>query len=234
MQTIKFNPVSKIAEQIVPRPRPAKEYFPQWYKETTAFHTPKPEFSLESGSANKTIKHCMPFADAMTMGYIQESWVDLNFEFNEDGTFSFYEASPPPCVNFRSHVSMKIPSDFHQVEFTFIPQWMPESPSGYSVLLTHPLNHIDLPFYVTSGVIDSDKFTQSLDNSSVPFYLKSSFSGIIPKGTPLFQYVPIKRDQWKSIEKEYDQEAQAKIAHQVRSKFWGGYKKNFWSKKIYS
>lgn len=234
MQKIHFNPVSKIAEQTVPRPKPAREYMPQWYKEMPAFKTPKPKFDLETAEANKTLKHCVPFSDAMTMGYIQESWVDMNFEFYEDGTFSFFESFSPHSVNFRQDPSMPVPEEFHQIEFVFNPQWVPEVPSGYSVLWTHPLNHTDLPFHVLSGVVDSDKFTQSLEKSSLPFYMKKSFSGIIPKGTPLFQYIPIKRDSWESFENKYNEEAQRKMGHMVKSKFWGGYKKYFWTKKIYS
>ena len=89
---IEFNPVSKLAELTVPPPKPAKEYLPDWYKNIKPFHTNPPEFN-DLGRANRTVKMCMPFADSMTSGYIQESWQDINIEvkLSKDGKTEFSE-----------------------------------------------------------------------------------------------------------------------------------------------
>src|SRR5215475_8103617 len=36
--------------------------------------------------------------------------------------------------------------------------WTIEAPEGYAVLLTHPLNRVDLPFTTLTGIVDCDRY----------------------------------------------------------------------------
>lgn len=236
MNFVKFNPTSTLVEDVVPAPKPARNFMPNWYKKTPAFSGNKPTVK-DNGVANTTVKMCMPFVDSMNAGYIQESWQDININIEEegDGKFKLNYSFPskPNIIDMRESPNIPLSSDFYPFEFTFHPPWIPELPKGWSMLYVHPLNRFDLPFQFLSGFVDSDSFTQSREYSNMPFYIKSNFTGIIPKGTPMVQMIPVKRSDWKSSIKNYSEREQSKITNIVRQKFWGGYKNNFWSKKIY-
>jgi hypothetical protein len=107
-------------------------------------------------------------------------------------------------------------------------------PKGYSALYVSPLNRHDLPFYTLSGIVDSDSHIQSEKDSNIPFLLKNNFSGIIKKGTPLYQIIPIKRDSWDSKFNEFNKEENIVETQKLRQHFWGAYKKIHWKKKEYN
>lgn len=236
MHVVKFNPTSREAEFAVPPPRPAREYISDWYKSIGAFETKKPIIDPKD-KANKTIKLCAPFGDAISAGYIQETWQDIYFEVDKDDPSSFSYVFPvqPPIMSHRDKSSMPMGEDFYPAEFTFHPPWAPELPKGWSMLYVSPLNKPEIPFWVSSGIIDSDRFTQSLERANIPFYLKKSFNGgIIPKGTPMYQMIPIKRESWTSKPMEFSLEKQLRVGLEPLKTYWGGYKKMFWQKKEYS
>jgi len=233
---IRFNPSSKLAELTVPPPKPAREYIPEWYKKIGAFDTPKPVIS-EKGTVNITLKQCMPFIDSLTAGYIQETWQDLYIDFSKDenGQMNFTYSTPtgPEMVNTRPKPNTPIPEDFYPIEFVFHQPWVPEVPNGWSILTVNPLNRLDLPFHVFSGIVESDTFTQADPRPNTPFLIKKSTSGIIPKGTPFCQFIPYKRSDWESAVNNYNEEEQLKFHTLVSQYFWGGYKKLYWKKKTY-
>ena len=110
--------------------------------------------------------------------------------------------------------------------------WIPKLPDGYSLLITHPHNRLDLPFTTLSGIIDADKF-HHVGFGQYPFYIDHNFEGVIPLGTPMFQMIPFKRDEWKSILKDYDPIEQKKRSYISLREFWNVYKNYFWQKKKY-
>jgi hypothetical protein len=65
----------------------------------------------------------------------------------------------------------------------------------------------------------------------MPFFIRDGFEGEIPVGTPIAQVFPIKRDSWQSSEhlKTYDYNT----FDVVKQSFERGYKKLWWSKKVY-
>lgn len=237
---IRFNPISELTRVSVPAPKPAREYIPEWYKAIPAFQNGKPSFNPEVGITDRTIKMCMPFADSLSMGYIQETWQEINFSFSdlEDGkkAFNYYYPTKPDIAGIRNQGAhhFPIPQEYYQFELTWHPVWIPEVPKGYSVLITHPLNRPDLPFLTLNGVIDCDTYTQSEEGSNLPFLLKKDFTGIIPAGTPMYQVIPFKREDWSRETNEYNPELQAHSVQKLRQVFWGGYKKAHWQKKTYS
>lgn len=234
---IEFNPVSKLSELTVPCPKPAKEYIPEWYKNIKAFHTEKPEFN-DLGRSNRTVKMCVPFYDSFSSGYIQESWQDISIELNakDDGTYnlSYHYPTDPPIMSLRQNSSqINIDNSYYPLDLVWHPQWTPKLPKGYSALIISPLNRHDLPFYTLSGIVDFDSHFQSESGSNLPFLLKSNFTGIIKKGTPLYQIIPFKRERWNSIKNIFNEEENIKEVQKMRQYFWGAYKKIHWSKKEY-
>lgn len=232
---IKFNPTSKDHDTMLCPPQPSKNYIPDWFKKQNAFENNKIKIS-ENGLSNATAKMCMPFNDALRSGYIQKTWCDIFIQISDTGQLEYFWSSGPQILKIRNENYGSFPNmpDYYPIEFVWNIAWMPELPKGYSALITHPLNRIDLPFYTLSGIIDSDKYKYGVKNNQFPFYIKNGFNGLIPEGTPMYQIIPIKRDSWKSKNNQYNEINQIKEDGMVRKKFWGGYKKYFWSKKIYN
>lgn len=228
---IEFIPSSKDHELCTIPPKPSKLYIPEWYKKTESF--PK-KLKFDDGGVpeNLGIKQCIPFLDGLGSGYIQETHCDLYFDFESD-TFEYFYSLKPQIISHRSKHHLPIENDFYPIEFVWKMPWIPKLPKGYSLLLTHPLNRIDLPFFTTSAVIDSDRFYHS-SQGNYPFYIKKNFSGIIPAGTPMYQMIPIKRNNWKSKLHKFDKNVFKKRNAMVQRKMFGGYKKEFWQKKEYS
>lgn len=228
---IVFNPTSKLAELAVAAPKPAKNYIPGWFQKMKPFSTQRPTFCLQNGSANVTVKKCMPFSDSFEMGYIQETWMDIWIEKKEN-IINFYYPSGPKIMSSR-----ELDHGFPQIDgyvyssYTWHPPWWIELPRGYSCIITHPLNHDDLPFHTLTGIVDCDTHQTIGPVSNLPFMLKEGFSGMIKKGTPMYQIIPFKRDDWQSCFNEYNEEKQTTLVSKIRCHFWDGYKKLHWKKK---
>jgi hypothetical protein len=80
-----------------------------------------------------------------------------------------------------------------------------------------------------SAIVDSDTFTPP---GNYPFYLREDFEGIIPAGTPMFQIIPIKRDDWTSeLNKDLFDLGQKRIWKSIAHT--GFYKNFLWTKKSF-
>jgi len=184
-------------EPILPRPMPAMLGLPDWFKAM-----PASAFSAIQQSEQLTVKKCPPFIDAMTYGFLIPLVTDL---LVEDGAFSWDLDLPAGAITSYS----RSPLDFHdnsQVEGTpffkedrFIIKfncfWTIESPPGYSLLITHPVNRHDLPFTTLTGLVDCDLYKDNFINFPAR-WRDLAFSGVLPKGTPVAQCVPVKREFW--------------------------------------
>jgi hypothetical protein len=232
MKKVEFYPSSRLSQLTVSPPKPASQYMPDWYKQTKVFGGDKPRF--ENGSiTNTTVKACMPFFDAYNSGYIQETWTDIKFSFDsENKSFEYHCATSPDIIGHRMTPSVELSDIFRPHEFTWQFHWMPKLEKGYSMLITQPFNRFDLPFMNTTGIIDSDDFFNT-SPGSYPFYIYKNFEGIIPKGTPMYQMIPIKRDSWESSSQKFNEEEHIKRISLSRSLFFGSYKKLFHKKKVY-
>lgn len=236
MEKIKFNPVDKLSELSVQPPKPARHYAPEWYKNIPAFRDGK----ISNGATQKTIKLCAPFADSLNLGYIQETWQEINIfltDVDENNKQLDYKYPiNPKIMDLRQNWpdienSFSIPDQYYPFEFVWHPAWISELPEGYSALITHPLNRPDLPFHTLTGVVDNDSFSTSQSQSNLPFLLNKNFTGIIPIGTPMYQIIPFKRDDWKSSTEKYDEDRQIKDNQKIRRHLFHGYKKEHWHKK---
>lgn len=230
MKQIIFRPTSKEVELLVEPPKPAKSYFPTWLKKIPYFINDK--MVIDDNGANLSVKACAPFLDTFISGYIQETWCDIYISV-KDNAFSYRYAQGPDIMEHRAASSQFYPNTevFFQQEFTWKQPWIPQLPDGYSMLYTQPFNRYELPFLNLTAIIDNDRYYMERITNH-PFFIKNNFEGIIPKGTPYMQMIPIKRDEWQSEIKEFDETLSLKVL-KVRQFFMGGYKKLFWQKKSY-
>ena len=106
--------------------------------------------------------------------------------------------------------------------------------SGYSLLVTHPLNRFDLPFVSLSGIVDADI---TMTHGRIPFFIKKGFSGVIEAGTPILQVLPFKRDDWEMELKFYNQDEIVERfmdqSRTFRTENGEVYKKTMWTRRKY-
>jgi len=184
-------------EPILPKPFPAVLGLPEWFKAL-----PQKAFNPTIGEEIQTVKKCPPFIDAMTFGFLIPLAVDLTvkdgeFSWNFDvpgGTIINYARSP---VDFHDPSQVKGSPFFEDDRFIikFNNFWTIEAPAGYSLLFTHPVNRTDLPFTTLTGLVDCDTFSDSLLNFPARWH-DIGFDGVLPKGTPVVQCLPVKRESW--------------------------------------
>jgi len=228
---IVFLPSSHQSSIVVEPPLPAKKVLPDWYKKIPAFDSKNPQFN-EGRLASVGLKMCMPFFDATTGGYIQRTWTDIHIKC-EDNMVSYHSAEEPTIMMAREKPSIALTENFYPIEFVWQKQWSARLPKGYSLLITHPHNRLDLPFQTLSGLVDSDSFYHT-PIGNIPFFIQKGFEGFIPAGTPMYQMIPVKRDDWESEVAEYDDRETFRLNHIMRHKFYGAYRSMFWHKKNYN
>jgi len=184
-------------ENLIPRPIPALLGLPDWYKAM-----PQKSFNAVTGKEEFTVKKCPPFIDAMTYGFLIPLAVDLKVE---DGEFSWDFEVPEGFVSDYS----RSPIDFHDPAqaigsplfdadrfiVKFMNFWTIEAPPGYSLLFTHPINRRDLPFTTLTGLVACDAFHDTPVHFPA-YWHDASFNGVLPRGTPFVQILPVKRESW--------------------------------------
>src|SRR3984893_13155064 len=199
-------------EGLIPQPVPAVLGLPDWYKAM-----PQQSFNPMTHKEDFTVKKCPPFIDAMTYGFLVPLAIDLEVR---DCEFSWNFQVPEGFVSEYSHS----PIDFHdpsQVAGTpfceddrfiikFNNFWTIEAPTGYSLLFTHPVNRTDLPFTTLTGLVDCDTFYNSPLNFPARWH-DTGFNGVLPKGTPVAQCLPVKRESWAARCEVLSDEATARI-----------------------
>jgi hypothetical protein len=226
MKKIKFGVQSEHLQEIVP----AKSKVPDWYRETPLYADGAKKFSISK--PNMSFKGCSPFMDSFTTGYVATLWQSVEVTTREDGTKDLsWPLSEYPIAKIREagmNEQLPVPAGHTNQHFSWTTPFSIKTPPGYSAIITHPLNRFDLPFTTLSGVVDLDGV---MGPGSLPFFIREDFEGIIPAGTPIFQLIPFKRDEWTSVTNEETREEGNKARHQSMAFVPGFYKKNKWVKK---
>src|SRR5215813_10918510 len=194
--TLKFRCPREL-EGLLPQPVPANLGLPDWLKTM-----PTKAFSEINLRDEETIKRCPPFVDAMTSGFLIPLVCDLKVENGE----IIWDNEIPPGVELdfpRSPIgfhdegqvtgSPLFESDRFVIKFHNL--WTIEAPEGYAVFFTHPVNRLDLPFTTLSGLVDCDRYCDNLIHFPAHWH-DVNFSGVLPRGTPVAQCVPVKRENW--------------------------------------
>ena len=227
-------------------PKPAYKYIADWYKETNSY-TNNEKKPFGDGSSPATIKKCMPVFDAMTSGYIIESPADVYVHAEKIEYQNEDESSLKPILQKTQEFSWSLLNliSFHPLEqapkhpykkedFRY-PKWNNpwgiKTPRGYSTLFVQPF-HRESVFTILPGIVDTDTYISPVN---FPFVINDpSFDGLIPKGTPIAQVIPFKRDSWKaSLGDKNDLENIFQNQMKLQAKFFDKYKNMFWEKKNY-
>ena len=230
MKLIHFFANKKFAD--LGQPQPIKHLLPQWWKDAES-RVPNPENGfIESG-----LKKCVPFMDAMISGYTLTLPYDVFVIPLEDGNIKLSWSGPAALQDFVAERTKELgatlprPAGHAPNHLVWRGIWGMRTPRGWSVLVTHPLNRFDLPFTTTSGIIDSDEFSAP---GNIPFFIKEGFSGMIPKGTPIAQIIPIKRASWKMVPNNQGMVDLETIHSKAVREEGKSYKKLMWHRKEYN
>lgn len=215
---------------------PAEDFLPEWYRTSPSKMN---GFNTELIANNpmlvtSTYKKCTPFLDAMTSGYMIALSADIEVVL---------DVNQAPSIRWRTTRSIVSTHSLEQWKglpcpegyFPFVYKWNNpfsiNTSSGHSLLFTKPMNRFDLPFESISGIVDTDLYNLPVN---FPFFIKKGFSGIIEKGTPIVQVIPVKRDNWSREYFNYDKDFPIIESEKFRSTIKRSYKNNFWNRKKYN
>lgn len=213
----------------IEQPQPASRFIPDWYKNMKSY-TGDDKKPSGNGGTTATIKRCMPVFDAIISGYIitlpADVYVSIKeekqyFEWSALGLISFHPIEQAPEHPIRK------PHDYAK----WMNPWAIKTPKGYSTLFTQPM-HRESVFTILPGIVDTDTYTAPVN---FPMVINDpNFEGLIPKGTPIAQVIPFKREDWQmEIGSEKELKEQHSITQKLQTKFFDRYKSMFWSRKEY-
>lgn len=228
---ITFIPNSKISELTALYPQPSSKVVPKWYKEMVTYFNGN-KLQINSGNTNSTVKNCSPFLDAMTAGYTAVLNVDVIVRWENEAPM-FNWRTTKSVISFHSYEqtqNMPHPKGYFRQVCKFDNDIIINTPKGWSTFFTHPSNRFDLPFKIINGFVETDNYDLPVH---FPFFIEDKWEGIIEKGTPIAQLIPIKRTDWESEIKEYSEENYIKSSNRFFSVINRTYKTNYWVKKLY-
>ena len=213
----------------IEQPQPASKFIPDWYKNMESYMSgnKKPN---GGGNTDATIKRCMPVFDAITAGYIITSPADVYVSIKEEK--QFFEWSTLGLISFHPvEQAPEHPARNQHAYPKWNNPWAIKTPKGYSVLFTQPM-HRESIFTILPGIVDTDTYTAPVN---FPMVINDpNFEGLIPKGTPIAQVIPFKREDWQmEIGSEKELKEQHSITQKLQTKFFDRYKSMFWSRKEY-
>lgn len=195
---IEFIANSKDMLEITEKPYPAIQNTPEWFKNSERYIHGIKDIDVYN-DPNSTIKKCMPVVDLMGAGYHiplhSDVWVENGGEQQLSFKWSWDSIEIVSLQKAEQHSKYPTPSGYYNTIFKWINPWCVKTPPGWSCLFVHPQHHEELPFRSMSALVDTDKHPIPVH---FPFHLKKGFDGLIPKGTPMIQIIPFKREKFRS------------------------------------
>jgi hypothetical protein len=194
---IKFRSKNDLTWNVKDRPVPALKALPDWWGNMPHYANGATSLDLGPGP-NVTVKRCMSALDMLGAGYIMPLWSDVQISYSEqDGSSMKWGTTTPVFETWGTSqvAGYELPEGFDEPVFKYLQDWLIETPPGWSCLITHPYGYPNLPFRVISGIVDTDKLKTQINT---PLVFKKGWEGILEKGTPMFQIIPIKRSAWQS------------------------------------
>jgi|TARA_R100000995_G_scaffold83323_1_gene58942 hypothetical protein len=226
-------------------PVPIKKQTPEWFKKINTY--------INKDLNNPTLKKCVPFLDAMTMGYAIKLPVDICFtkKINKKNgnkeidvkvgkdTDYFYKMN----IGCEHHNSFQFDDDMVYpdeipIAFKFLNPWMIKTPPGYSCIITSPFNTEKRDVRIVTGIVDTDEWKRFINFT---FFLQDwdeikNPNKIISKETTIALVFPFKKENWEMKIKNnllFTQKKYKIFDWNFKSFFHDNYKKLVWNKKNY-
>jgi hypothetical protein len=232
---IKFVALTRYDSEVCPKPTPAINHLPDWWRDSTPYiksekNPTGKKLMIKDYESNASFKKCTPMLDLLGAGYIVTLWADVLIEEFDIGVGLKWRVQKPLFEN-QIMDGVAVPEGYHENGFKFMNRWVPQLPKGYSALIIPPVGHPNGIFRPLPAIIDYDATPHPL---FPPGFIKKDFNGILEKGTPMFQIIPFKRDNWESsfdfFEDDYGDIIRDKF---IKATIVNNYIKNFWTKKSF-
>lgn len=202
-----FQPGSELTELLVDHPKPSYNHVPEWYRKQKLYSNGENDYfkAFKKRPREGTYKLCTPLVDSITSGYTLTLSTDIIVTDVGIGEYL-------PQINWLTTWNpvddqgkdvlgnYPVPPGFCNILFRWIGDWIIKTPPGYSLWVTHPSHRHDLPFFTLNAFIDTDSHPNSI---IFPFFIQKGFEGIIQRGTPIAQIIPVKRDSWTTKIKKF-------------------------------
>ena len=220
---------------VLPRPVPARAALPDWLRRMA----PRAPSEVHQ-RAIRTVKQCPPFVDAMAHGFMISLPCDVHVQ---GGRFTWNW--PQPALALAGH-HPRAPLSFHVPEqlagsplaqgsdsvVKFNSFWTIELEPGWSLMAVHPVNRLDLPFRLLTGLVDADRF-HAVGINFPALWTDRDFEGTLPLGTPIAQCYAVPRETPELVCEPMG-ESQLRGYREVADRILGGpgvYRKGFRSKR---
>ena len=184
------------------KPVLASSISPDWWKKAKAGE-------LVNGTVQQTIRACPAMDDWLKSGWILLANRDIHvingIGGDDRGSDTLATFDPHGGgYNSNSHPTTQTLDAFEYLgggkpikdAFKMRNPWNIKTPPGYSCFYLDPFLFQNNHFATWQGIIDTDDFNVGMDNAQIIFYPKVDYSFVIPKGTPLCQIIPYKREKW--------------------------------------
>lgn len=175
------------------RPYPAK--IPEWYKNIPIDIDQEEGYNRKLIPNMRTSKTCPSFFDIFTEGFILPAHTDMWFRVDEDGQFEWQVANNTFTIEIHNNYQLveHIKSPIKQV-FKIIYPWHVIVPKGYSIRQLPLFWDFNPDWHIAYGVFKADRIPEialqlNFTSENNEIYIKA--------GTPLCQYVPFKREDYK-------------------------------------
>jgi hypothetical protein len=218
---------------VIAPPIRAADFLPDWYKKLPAVD---PEVQSVSNPAI-TIKRCMPFLDALTLGYILVTPAEISFQVNATGTevthHSEFLKVVQVVVDAHGAYQIKGAPEAKRVALKLMMHWTVKTPPGWSTLFVPLLNRENPHFDVFSGLVDTDCYDTVVN---LPFFMRPGTFGktfMVPKGAPICQLIPVKRADLDMVVRAAgpDETAAKSRTHAVLNTAHGWYRQHIRAKR---
>ena len=155
---INFRAKSKTEFDVQLKPYPAVKQLPKWFTDASPY-APLPNYPQDNKlhfrnrNANTTYKKCVPLLDSLSAGYIIPLWADVMIEQN-NGFPEIYWKTHSDIFLIHGEFSREIPAPegYDQIVYKYLNCWIPQTPKGYSCLITSPLGYNNLPFHAVPAI----------------------------------------------------------------------------------
>jgi hypothetical protein len=214
MCRIEFHTPAAVFDQI-PHPYPASRHVPEWFKQMPT--------DYEGGGM---LKRCPPFLEAMTAGYIIPLPADLGLEISAAGELKAY------CKH--SIISTHLPAQFKGSPFgdrsviKFHNPWIIVTPPEYVCMITAPVNRFETPLTALTGIVETGEYYKEV-HLPVVCTLAPGQRFAAPRGMPIIQVIPMRREAWTSGTGLLDEARRAKQQTLFDSE-QHAYKDQYWRK----
>lgn len=185
----------------IPSPDNSRKFLPDWIKKMKeqtdeGMHVAMPARKLD------TVRKCVPFLDAMRIGYTIPAPADMYIKVGNSGqayikeTRSQINLAGNTVDLLSEHDSKQLgQGPFRGLALKFNNPWKINTREGYSCLFISPINSGNKYFECFSGVVDTDRY-QNIIN--FPFRIlnpnnEQEFEFYIKRGEPIIQVIPFKR-----------------------------------------